>query len=269
MDDLTRMRNDLERIQGTWSVVELEMEGQTISGGMLGNARVEIIGNRFSSVGMGSVYEGTLILDDSANPRHITMQFDVGPEKGNTNLGIYQLDGDALKICLSTRGTVRPAVFSAAAGSGFVFETLSRSQSTARAAAPAATPAAARSPVASKTESEFEGEWRMVSAVMDGIPMDASAVEWVKRITHGNETTVYAGPQMLMKMEFTCDSSRIPRTIDYVHTAGSNKGKMQLGIYEYADGLLKVCVAAPGGERPLQFQSDRGDGRTYTVWKRD
>jgi uncharacterized protein (TIGR03067 family) len=99
--------------------------------------------------------------------------------------------------------------------------------------------------------------------------MDPSAVEWVKRITRGNETTVYAGPQMLMKMEFTWDSLRVPGTIDYVHTAGSNKGKMQQGIYEFADGLLKVCVAPPGVARPAQFQSDRGDGRTYTVWKRD
>ena len=261
------MRNDLDRMQGAWSVLELEMEGQTISGGMLGNARVEISGSRFSSVGMGSVYEGTLALDNSVNPHHITMQFDAGPEKGNTNLGIYQLDGETLKICLSTRGDVRPAVFSAAAGSGCVFETLSRNKSTSRAATPVATPAAARSPVAS--ESEFEGEWQMVSAVMDGIPMDPSAVEWVKRITHGNETTVYAGPQMMMKMEFTWDSSRIPRTIDYVHTAGSSKGKMQQGIYEFTGDLLRVCVAAPGGARPAQFQSDRGDGRTYTVWKRD
>ena len=57
------MRNDLDRMQGAWSVLELEMEGQTISGGMLANARVEISGSRFSSIGMGSVYEGTLILD--------------------------------------------------------------------------------------------------------------------------------------------------------------------------------------------------------------
>jgi uncharacterized protein (TIGR03067 family) len=120
------MQDDLARMQGTWSVAELEMEGQTISGGMLANARVEITGSRFRSVGMGSVYEGTLILDASANPRHITMQFDAGPEKGNTNLGIYQLEGDALKICLSTRGDVRPALFSAPAGSGFVFELLTR-----------------------------------------------------------------------------------------------------------------------------------------------
>src|SRR5262245_43858474 len=122
------MRDDLDLLQGTWAVVELEMEGQTISGGMLANERVEITGSRFSSLGMGAVYEGTVLLDDSVSPHTLTMKFDAGPEKGNTNLGIYELHGDSWKICLSTRGDVRPAEFSAPAGSGFVFEKLTRNE---------------------------------------------------------------------------------------------------------------------------------------------
>jgi uncharacterized protein (TIGR03067 family) len=265
------MRDDLDLIQGTWAVAELEMEGQTISGGMLANARVEITGNRFSSLGMGTVYEGTVTLDDSANPHQINMRFDAGPEKGNTNLGIYELSGNTWKICLSTRGEVRPSEFSAPAGSGFVFEMLSRSESTSsrKDKAPSPKAAVARAATSSPLVSDFEGEWLMVSAVMDGNPMDPSAVEWVKRVTHGDETTVYAGPQVMMKMEFTSDASKSPKTIDYVNTAGSSKGKSQQGIYEFDGSLLKICVAPPGSPRPAQFQSDRGDGRMFTVWKRN
>lgn len=265
------MRDDLDLIQGAWAVAELEMEGQTISGGMLANARVEITGSRFSSLGMGAVYEGTVTLDDSANPHQLNMKFDAGPEKGNTNFGIYELDGDTWKICLATRGDVRPSAFSAPAGSGFVFETLTRSESTSmnKDTAPAkAAAAAAPAKISPSRATEFEGEWQMVSAVMDGAPMDPSAVEWVKRITQGRETTVYAGPQVMMKMEFTSDASKTPKTIDYVNTAGSNKGKSQQGIYEFEGSLLKICVAPPGKPRPAQFQSDHGDGSTFTVWKR-
>jgi uncharacterized protein (TIGR03067 family) len=263
------MRDDLDLIQGTWAVAELQMEGQTISGGMLANARVEITGNRFSSLGMGTVYEGTVTLDSSTTPSQLNMKFDAGPEKGNTNLGIYDLNGDTWKICLSTRGEVRPTELSAPAGSGFVFETLTRREATPLRKEPALPKAAvARAKTSSSAISDFEGEWRMVSAVMDGQPMDPSAVGWVKRVTHGSETTVYAGPQTMMKMEFTSDASKSPKTIDYVNTAGSNKGKTQQGIYEFEGEMLKICVAAPGGQRPKQFQSDRGDGRTFTVWKR-
>lgn len=264
------MGDDLDLIQGTWAVTELEMEGQTISGGMLSNARVEITGNRFSSRGMGTVYEGTVTLNNSSNPHQLNMNFDAGPENGNTNLGIYELNGDRWKICLSTRSEVRPTEFSAPAGSGFVFEMLTRSAaaSSKKDMPPSSNAAVPTARAEVSLVTEFEGEWQMVSAVMDGVAMDPSAVEWVKRITHGSETSVYAGPQLLMKMEFTCDASKAPKIIDYVNTAGSNKGKSQQGIYVFEGGMLRICVAAPGKPRPTQFQSDRGDGRTFTVWKR-
>lgn len=261
------MQNDLELLQGSWDVSELEMEGQTISGGMLANARVVITGNRFSSIGMGAVYEGTVTLNASASPRQLDMKFEAGPEKGNTNYGIYELDGDAWKICLATRSKVRPSTFSASAGSGFVFETLTRGA----AAAVVKEEAPSKSHTSDKPGSaptEFEGEWQMVSAVMHGQPMEESAVKWVKRVTVGNETTVTAGPQTMMKMEFTSDASQSPKTIDYVNTAGPNKGKAQHGIYKVDGDILTICVAAPGGPRPTEFGSLHGDTRTYTVWKR-
>jgi len=233
------MQNDMDLLQGSWNVSELQMEGQTISGGMLSNARVVITGNRFSSVGMGAVYEGVISFNASATPRQLDIKFDAGPEKGNTNLGIYEIDGDTWKLCLSTRGKLRPSTFSAAAGSGFVFETLTRgtAATSVKNDIPAKT---AKSAPSNAAQTEFEGEWQMVAGTIDGVPMEESAVKWVKRVTHGNETTVTAGPQIVIKIEFTFDSSKSPKTIDYVNWTCSNKGKSQQGIYEFADGLLKI-----------------------------
>jgi len=56
------------------------------------------------------------------------MRFAAGPEMGNTNLCIYELDGDIWKICIATRGSVRPSSFASTPGSGFAFETLTRGQ---------------------------------------------------------------------------------------------------------------------------------------------
>ena len=108
----------------------------------------------------------------------------------------------------------------------------------------------------------------MVSGIMDGRAMEQSVVKWVRRVTRGNQTTVLAGPQVMMQMEFTNDSSKSPKTIDYVNTAGANKGKSQSGIYEFESDRLKICVAAPDAARPKQFLSIPGDGGTLTVWKR-
>ncbi len=262
------MKKDVDLLQGTWTINTLEMDGQEMSAP--GNAHIVIKGNRFTSIGMGAEYAGTLKLDASASPCRLDMKFDTGHAKGVTNLGIYELQGNKLKLCLATRGTVRPKKFVSTPGSGIALETLMRGKS----------PAAAKSKTKSKTTMKFapaknngsateiDGEWNLVSAVMDGAPMDQSMVKWVKRVTQGNQSTVTAGPQVMLKVEFTCDTSKSPKTIDYINLAGGNKGKAQAGIYEFEGELLKFCVAAPGAARPKKFESAKGDGRTLTVWKR-
>src|SRR5437773_128405 len=120
------MGRDLDLLQGSWTVTALEVDGQKMPAPMLADARIAIKGNRFTSTGMGAVYTGTLELDEAATPRQLDMKFGAGPEKGNTNPCIYQLEGDIWKLCLATRGAVRPSGFATTPGSGFAFETLAR-----------------------------------------------------------------------------------------------------------------------------------------------
>ena len=120
------MRDDLKLLQGTWTLTGLKIDGQEMSNSMFADAQVVVKGDRFTTTGMGSVYKGLLTLDAAADPPQIDMKFDAGPEKGNTNLGIYKIDGDTWKLCLATRGSVRPTRFAATPGSGFALETLTR-----------------------------------------------------------------------------------------------------------------------------------------------
>ena len=120
------MATDLDRLQGAWAVTAREMDGRPLPAAILAGARVVIEANRFTSLGMGAEYTGTLVLDESASPRRMDMRFASGPEKGNTNLCIYELSGDTFKLCIATRGTVRPSAFATTAGSGFAYETLVR-----------------------------------------------------------------------------------------------------------------------------------------------
>ena len=126
------MPKDLDSLQGSWSITALEVEGQPMPAAMLSDARVVIKNGRFTSTGMGAVYEGVLELDSSKNPRKLDMKFDAGPEKGATNPGIYELDGDVLRICFNTRGSARPSSFATTPGSGFALETLTRAAAKAK-----------------------------------------------------------------------------------------------------------------------------------------
>src|SRR5271156_166450 len=102
------------------------MEGQDLPAAMFANARIVVEADRFTSLGRGAQYEGTLELVTSTNPRQLNMNFDVGPEKGNVNLCIYELAGNIWKLCIATRGTVRPPAFVSILGSGIALETLQR-----------------------------------------------------------------------------------------------------------------------------------------------
>jgi uncharacterized protein (TIGR03067 family) len=203
-------------------------------------------------------------LDEGAKPRGFDLKFTAGPEKGNTALGIYQLDGDSWKMCLTTRGGARPAKFATKGGSGHALQSLVREGSAA--AAQPAKAASAVQPAAPNGDAapELDGEWSMVSIVMDGQVLPASLVKMGKRIAHDGEVKVMMGPQTVLNARFAVDRSRKPMEMNYVHTRG---GQQQLGIYTLEGKVLTTCLGKPGGERPDAFTSVAGDGRTLSVWK--
>jgi len=119
-----------------------------------------------------------------------------------------------------------------------------------------------------KDMAQLQGEWSMVSGSADGNAMPDAMRETARRVCKGAETTVTIGAQLLMKAKFTIDPSRKPKTIDYEMIDGLTKGKRQLGIYELEGDTVKFCFGSPGSERPPDFTSKQGDGRTLSVWRR-
>ncbi len=262
------MKDDLELLQGTWSVAELVVEGQTMPESLLNGARAVVKKNRFVSQGMGADYEGTIELDPSQSPSHLTIRFDAGPEKGNTNLCIYELKGDIWKMCIATRGNVRPEDFVSPPGSGFAVETLHRGVKPAASNRKSAKPTLASSQIQAEPVTEFEGDWQMISGTFDGNTMPQTETKWVRRTTKGNVTIVKAGPQTMLQCEFVLETSQSPKKVRYVLTAGPSKGKTQNGIYTIQDDVLTICMSAPGGKTPAGFESLPGSGNTLTSWKR-
>jgi uncharacterized protein (TIGR03067 family) len=120
-----------------------------------------------------------------------------------------------------------------------------------------------------KEMARLEGEWSMVSGEIDRQPMPPEFLKGARRVARGDETTVTINGQLFIKARFTIDPAKKPRTINYTMTGGPTKGKTQLGIYELDGDTVKFCFAAPGKERPTEFTTAEGSGRTLSVWKRD
>jgi uncharacterized protein (TIGR03067 family) len=120
-----------------------------------------------------------------------------------------------------------------------------------------------------KDLAQLQGEWSMVSGSADGEPMPEAMRNQMKRVCKGDELTVTMGSQVFLKAKITLDLSKNPKTIDYQMTEGFTKGKTQLGIYELDGDTFKSCFGAAGADRPKDFTSKPGDGRTLSVWRRD
>lgn len=235
--------NHLDKLQGAWNIVSVTVDGAPLGPEELRQAKLTIAGNRFTATGMGDAYEGAIEVDSSATPKVIRLHFTAGPEKGNTNEGIFEFDGDRWRLCLNMRGGPRPAKFASEPGTGLALEVLERA-----------------------AVSDLEGEWHMESGTFDGQPVPAAYAHMGKRVVAGNEMTVTFGSELYSKATFTVDRGKSPAAIDIQNTAGANAGKTQLGIYERSGNTLKLSLAAPGQERPGDFGTTPGDGRTVVLW---
>jgi len=113
----------------------------------------------------------------------------------------------------------------------------------------------------------FQGTWLLESAVRDGKKQDADKIKLVitgQKYALSDESSAVIGHRGTFKM----DPSKKPKATEVTVTEGPDKGKTFLGIYELGGDDYKVCFAAPGKERPKEFESPAGSGQLLQVWKR-
>jgi uncharacterized protein (TIGR03067 family) len=271
------MPSDTDALQGEWYITAFELDGQAMPEATFAEAKVVVADDRFKSLGMGAKYEGTFALDPSKKPKAFDLHITTGHAAGTRNLGIYRLGKDGWTLCLATRGGRRPRAFTTKPDSGLALQTFARlaagrAGGRTKASSRRVRLAKAAAPVAEETHApgpptEIEGEWQMVGAVFNGREMPESMMEWCRRTTRGDVTKIVAGTNLMLEARFTLDRTTDPWRIDYINTAGSNKGKAQAGIVQLNGDTLQICMAAPGDARPEDFTSVADDKRSYTVWR--
>ncbi len=101
---------ELKRLAGTWQGVAAEEGGEAAVADTAKQLRLEFDGEKFKAYfGDMVLMAGTLKLDPSAKPKAIDLKSSEGRLAGKTGEGIYELDGDKLKLCLVEPGEKRPA----------------------------------------------------------------------------------------------------------------------------------------------------------------
>jgi uncharacterized protein (TIGR03067 family) len=96
---------DQEKLQGKWTVESFEYNGTPVE--RMKDATREVKDGKYSlTPKVGDVIEGTIKIDPSKKPK--TIDLDVN---GRILKGIYELDGDALKLCYILTDGERPTEF--------------------------------------------------------------------------------------------------------------------------------------------------------------
>src|SRR5262245_41917808 len=125
-------KKDLEQIKGTWTVEEFKVNGREAPKDVREALKMVFDGDKMTfGGGKGEeAREFTFKLDPDKKPKVIDTTALTGPYKGNTQAGIYKLDGDTLTICMSNdpKAKEAPADFESKEGSNLVLFTLKRAK---------------------------------------------------------------------------------------------------------------------------------------------
>ena len=126
-DDKDETKKELERFQGTWKLESVEIGGMKMDTKVFEDVRLILEGDKFTHKEGKEPVHGTFKVDVSKKPKTIDITFTDGPEKGNTVLGIYELDGDTYRVCLDVaKKDMRPTKFESKKGTMLVLEVLKR-----------------------------------------------------------------------------------------------------------------------------------------------
>jgi uncharacterized protein (TIGR03067 family) len=117
-DDKADLEKEAKKFQGTWTFESSETGGKEIPADDLKGFILIFEGAKHTvKKGDEVVQVGTQKLDPTKSPKTIDVTVTEGPNKGKVLLGIYEIDGDTLKVCFDLQGKKRPTEFKSAPGS--------------------------------------------------------------------------------------------------------------------------------------------------------
>ena len=92
-------KQDLQKMQGTWTIAALEVDGKDVPADKLGGSILTIKGDHYEVKVKDTKHGCTIKLDAGKTPRAIDMIFAQPGDADKIHKGVYKIDGDKLVIC--------------------------------------------------------------------------------------------------------------------------------------------------------------------------
>jgi len=116
--DKADVEKELKKFQGVWAIESMESGGKKIPLEAVKDVTLTFEGDNYTvKNGKDVIQVGTQKLDASKSPKTLDGTVIEGFGKGAVTPGIYEIDGDTLKVCYDEEGKKRPTEFKTADGS--------------------------------------------------------------------------------------------------------------------------------------------------------
>src|SRR5262249_51646493 len=116
-DDATK--KDLDKLQGDWAAVSMVQDGAKAADDEAQSLFRTIKDNKYTVYLFNKpIGKGTFHIDATKKPKTIDAFPANALDKSKPMRGIYQLEGDRLKLCFAAAGKERPKEFESKEGSG-------------------------------------------------------------------------------------------------------------------------------------------------------
>ena len=112
----TSEADDLKAMEGTWKVQSAEGEGKKLESEEILSLVLKITGARYEVQVKDKIDAGTIALDEKQTPKTMDATDTEGDNVGKVVKAIYELTGDAMKVCYALNGGERPKEFATKEG---------------------------------------------------------------------------------------------------------------------------------------------------------
>jgi uncharacterized protein (TIGR03067 family) len=248
---------EIKKFEGNWTVVSAEYKGtKCVIAGDKVTVQVPV---------EGRLEKGLLRMkiDPTRKPKAIDLwvvqpgQTDEEVAKQNGALGIYELEGDTLKVCAAPVEKGRPTEFAAGAWTDRTVIVLKREK-----------PKEARADAVKEQMKNLNGTWVVESVVRDPGEKAEGEGKGLQVIISGANVVAKAqgDGKTLGKATIRIDPTKRPKAIDITGEGGK---EVVRGIYGLEGDTLKVCVGPTEKTgRPTEFAAKPGSRQTLVVFKR-
>src|SRR5262249_49727724 len=113
------LQKELALLDGEWTMVSVIADGQAVPEAIAKTGKRVAKGNETTVTIAGQlVMKATFTIDPTKKPKTIDYAMTDGPTKGQKQYGIYEIDGDTVRVCFAAPGKDRPTEFASKPGNG-------------------------------------------------------------------------------------------------------------------------------------------------------